>query len=351
MVPLDDTTPATRFNSFDIYKTSYKKIKSHEIEVAILVPKCLQPGKTPLLVRFHGGGLVCIPNTSTPFPSQPPSRFPHHPNTPQVTGTHLYPDWFAAFLIPFIHRHNAITVLPNYRLIPEHTGADIAQDLRDFWTWFHSDALTTFLAPLMDHPPALDYTKVLVTGPSAGGYLALMSGLTQPKGSISAVLAQYPMVDYVRREKGKMYANRPIPRPCLIDEHIAGIVPGRVVSCSTPPSRMRLSYALSAYGRYLEFFGPDKRLWPIYLIENKEYMPPTWIVHGDADTAVCVEDSKKFVEKCGEFAKGCEVRLEVRKSMEHGFDLGMREDEEGWLREGLKWVGGKWSGESEGKPV
>jgi acetyl esterase/lipase len=188
---------------------------------------------------------------------------------------------------------------------------------------------------------------VLVTGDAAGGYMALMSGLTQPKGSIQAVLVQYPMTEYLRREKKKMHLDRPSPRPCLIDEHIAGIIPGRVVSCATPPSRMRQLYALSAYRRYLEFFGPDKRLWPVYLIEYKDYIPPTWIVHGDADLSVSVEDSRKFVEKCGEFAKGCEVRLEVRKGMEHGFDSEMKEDEEMWLKEGLQWVEGKWLGQSE----
>jgi cephalosporin-C deacetylase-like acetyl esterase len=58
MAPLDDTTPVTRFESFHVYRTCYKKIGDHEIEVGILVPKDLKPGKHPLMVKFHGGGLV-----------------------------------------------------------------------------------------------------------------------------------------------------------------------------------------------------------------------------------------------------------------------------------------------------
>jgi cephalosporin-C deacetylase-like acetyl esterase len=58
MAPLDDTTPATRFDSFNVYRTSYKKIGDHEIEVGILVPNGVKPGKSPLIVKFHGGGLV-----------------------------------------------------------------------------------------------------------------------------------------------------------------------------------------------------------------------------------------------------------------------------------------------------
>jgi cephalosporin-C deacetylase-like acetyl esterase len=63
MAPLDDTTDVNRFDSFDAFRTSYKKIGDHEIEVGILVPKDIKPGKTPVMVKFHGGGLVCqFPN-------------------------------------------------------------------------------------------------------------------------------------------------------------------------------------------------------------------------------------------------------------------------------------------------
>jgi cephalosporin-C deacetylase-like acetyl esterase len=66
MALLDDTTPATRFDAFHVYRTSYKKIGDHEIEVGILVPKDLKPGKHPLMVKFHGGGLVPHPLSSNP---------------------------------------------------------------------------------------------------------------------------------------------------------------------------------------------------------------------------------------------------------------------------------------------
>jgi cephalosporin-C deacetylase-like acetyl esterase len=58
MAPLDDTTPATRFDSFHVHRVPYKKVGNHEIEVGILVSKDLKPGKHPLIVKFHGGGLV-----------------------------------------------------------------------------------------------------------------------------------------------------------------------------------------------------------------------------------------------------------------------------------------------------
>ncbi|CBX95999.1 hypothetical protein IAQ61_004821 [Plenodomus lingam] len=311
---MDDTNPTNRFDSFHVYRTSYKNIGPHAIDVGILVPKDLKPGSHPLLVKFHGGGLV--------------------------TGDCLYPDWIGAFFVPFIHRTNCITVLPNYRLIPEHTGADILSDLDNFWAWFHSDAFPLFLKS-QGITAELDYNHVLVSGDSAGGYMTLMSGLTQPKGSIKALLAQYPMTDSLRRKPMDELYGQPSPPPTLVDEHISSITPDVVLSSATPPARMNISYALSVYGRYLEFFGNEKDMWPLYLIEKKDYLPPTWIVHGDADTAVSIEDSKAFVEKARRLDR-VEVQLVVRPGQEHGFDISVKENKEAWLKQGLQWVEKKW---------
>ena len=59
MAPYDNTTAETRFDSFRVFRTSFKKIGNHDIDVGILVPKDLKPGKHPVIVKYHGGGLVC----------------------------------------------------------------------------------------------------------------------------------------------------------------------------------------------------------------------------------------------------------------------------------------------------
>ncbi|KAF3010842.1 hypothetical protein E8E13_008872 [Curvularia kusanoi] len=315
MAPLDDTTPETRFDSFDVYRTSYKKVNNQAIDVGLLVPKNLEPGKHPILVKFHGGGLV--------------------------TGDCLFKPWFASFFVPFIHRTKAIVVLPNYRLIPEHSGADILSDLADFWNWLKSDdGLTSYLASqALDI--GLDFDHVMASGESAGGYMALMSGLLQPKGSIRAVLAQYPMTDRLRAEPSELFFGVPTPPASVVDEHMRTVKPGVVVSSATPPERAGLSYALSAFGRYLEFFGSDKEMWPVYLVDEKKWLPPTWIVHGDADQAVSIEDCRAFVAKCKAIG-GLEVKLEVLEGEDHGFDVELKEDEVPWLKNGLEWVQKKW---------
>jgi len=320
MAPLDDTTPETRFDSFNVYRIPYKKIGEHEIEAGILVPKGLKAGKHAVMVKFHGGGLV--------------------------TGDCLYADWIGAFFIPLIHRTSSIVVLPNYRLVPEHTGQDILSDLADFWSWFHAGSVEKFLNSQSDSAEgggvALDYNKVLVSGDSAGGYMALMSGLTQPKGKIKAILAQYPMTKYLRHEPGPTFFGMPSPPESVLAEHLKTMAPGTVVSSAVPPARMELSYALATYGHYLTYFGKEEKMWPIGLVGEKTWLPPTWIIHGDADSAVDVEDSRAFVDKCKGLEEGVEVKFTVREGMEHGFDGAMKEDEEPWLKEGLAWVEGKW---------
>ncbi|KAF2821833.1 alpha/beta-hydrolase [Ophiobolus disseminans] len=317
MAPLDDTTAATRFDSFHVHRTFYKKIGDHQIAVGILVPKVLQPGKHPLMVKFHGGALI--------------------------TGDCLYPDWNAAFFIPFIHRTNSIVVLPNYRLIPEHSGADILQDLSDFWAWFHAGNVDNYL--FSQHPSPsldLDYSKVLVAGDSAGGYMALMSALTQPRDSIKAALVEYPMTNYLNVDIAPTWFGTPSPGPEVAQQHLASIIPGAVISSAIPLARNGLSYSLAAYGRYLEFFGEDPKLWPIGLIGDAEAMPPTWIIHGDADLAVDVGDSRKFVDAWEKGGVKGEVKLSVVEGGDHGFDNATKEDEEGWLKDGLVWVEKKW---------
>jgi acetyl esterase/lipase len=201
-----------------------------------------------------------------------------------------------------------------------------------------------------DHGLTLDYEKVLVTGDSAGGYMALMSALTQPPSSaIKAVLAQYPMTNYLRCTPSETFMGRPSPKESELDEHLASMKPGALVSSAFPPERTNISYPMAAYGRYLDYFGKDEIMWPIGLVgdagKDGEWrkLPPTWIIHGDADTAVDVEDSRTFVEKCRRVMdEEVEVRLELREGMEHGFDIEMKEDEEEWLKNGLVWLEGKW---------
>lgn len=311
------TTPANRFDSFNHFKTTYKTINGHGIDVNLLIPKDAKPGKHPLIVKFHGGGLVL--------------------------GEAMYPDWFAAWFVPFITRNNAITILPNYRLIPEHNGKDIKEDLRDFWLWFGSElaGFVTEKAPGIEP----DFQKLLVSGESAGGLMALQSAIFGPEGKIKALLTQYPMTNALRgKGPDSDFFGMKAPGPEYIDQYMASVKPGTVLSSSVPYERVPLANALTAYGRWLEFYGKEPELLPITSVERVKAFPPALIIHGEQDTAVSVEDSRAFVRKV-ESVLGKEAARDVKlitSEGEHGFDVESLEDGVPGLKDGLKWVESKW---------
>lgn len=222
------TTPATRFDSFHIYETSYKNIGDHEIEVNVLVPKDIKPGKCPVMMKWHGGGLVSTRILNTIL--RPDEDF-------QTAGTALYPNWFAAYLVPFLHRNNAIVILPNYHLTPEHSGADILADFADFHTWFR-DTLPSYLTS--NNPSiTLDFAHVLVHGDSAGGWCVLQAILTKPQATLTACFLQYPVTSAIPTPPDDVLMGHSIPPKSTLDAFLANIVPGAVTTCATPPARAR----------------------------------------------------------------------------------------------------------------
>jgi acetyl esterase/lipase len=209
--------------------------------------------------------------------------------------------------------------------------------MTDFWIWFNGGGVDKCLAS-QNIAAELDYDHVMVCGESAGGYMAIQSGLVRPKGEIKAVLAQYPMIDDVRSKP-----NSETPPESIIDEHLAAVQPGSVVSSAVPPSRGSLEVALRRHRRFNDYFGTGKHMWPLTAIEDAKYLPPIYILHGEQDSICVVEDSKEFVEKARTILPDAELKLDVRDgNCDHGFEIAMKEDEEEWLQTSLKWVEDRW---------
>ena len=182
----------------------------------------------------------------------------------------------------------------------------------------------------------------MTAGDSAGGYLAIHSGLTQPMGTIKAILGCYPMTNYLRRKPQPFFMDEPSPPEAIIDEHVERINPDTVISGAPPRPRNRISYALSAYGRYTEFFGSGENLWPISLLPSVKQCPSTMIVHGTADNAVNVDDSRIFVMKTKEvIGENADIILVQREGEDHGFDMDATEHEK-WVKDVMKWAEEKW---------
>jgi acetyl esterase/lipase len=230
--------------------------------------------------------------------------------------------------------------------MPESNGHAIMCDLADFWKWFDGE-LGAYVASI-DSGIALDFGRLLVGGDSAGGLMAFQSGVMLPGGKIRAVLGQYPMSSFLRRGfEPVLFDGSAAPGPEIIEEHLKCVKAGAVVSSAVPWDRVRLSWAMAAYGRWLEFYGTDEGLLPITAVEGITSFPPTFIVHGEQDSTVSVEDSRAFVEKLVEvLGEGFrrDVKL-ITVEGEHGFDVvgeGLKEEEVAWLRDGLRWVEEKW---------
>lgn len=47
-----------KLDKFDVLQTSYKTVMDHGLRCDVLVPKARHEGKRPVIVNFHGGGLV-----------------------------------------------------------------------------------------------------------------------------------------------------------------------------------------------------------------------------------------------------------------------------------------------------
>lgn len=143
-----------------------------------------------------------------------------------------------------------------------------------------------------------------ITGSSAGGHLSLTIGTKGGPGDPKAK-------DPVDRESSAVQA----------------------VACFYPPTDFLNYGAKGSDGtgtgtlkNYQKAFGPKsetpegrqelgRELSPIYYITAK--MPPTFIVHGDADKLVPLQQSEIFVQRAAEL--GAKVKLHIKAGAGHGW--------------------------------
>jgi fermentation-respiration switch protein FrsA (DUF1100 family) len=154
---------------------------------------------------------------------------------------------------------------------------------------------------------------------------------------------QYPIVNAFSMEPEDIVCGGAIPPEFELNDFLASIKPGTVLSGVTPPARDSVSVMLRAYKRWDESFGTGKHIMPLESVEDAEWFTPTFILHGRDDTNVKVEYSGELVEKARK--KFPEVKVElVTPPGEHGFDGDVYEEDEKWLYELLREVEGEWLG-------
>ncbi|PYH79674.1 alpha/beta-hydrolase [Aspergillus uvarum CBS 121591] len=367
---------------------------TQQIQTDILIPKTIphppKPKPLPIIIYFHGGGLVC--------------------------GSSLYLDWFPSYLLELAQSTPAVLLAPNYRLLPEATIHEVFDDVLDFWAWVHSSPAVPALLANIPSPPnasgrlAIDRSRVLVAGGSAGGYLSLCLALRFPEQIRGAVVG-YPAFlglasSFVsaaaggaaapaeeeeeeeeaeavsslvargdeERESGlsRLSNGEGVPHGAtgssvsteeeeemhhLLNKTLTLATQHRspVRTFTDLPDRLDLMNAAMRTGRIAEMFArgvdpahdPERSLrYPMERLDDSSISIPRGgiaILHGREDEVVPVEDSVRFVAKAKMVLRAEDagkVVVTVREGG-HGFDtpVGLGD---GWLWESLGGVVGGW---------
>ncbi|KAF5647839.1 uncharacterized protein FTJAE_1522 [Fusarium tjaetaba] len=299
------------FDPFTIIRTYYESA-GIQIGVDILIPRRLKSHSPPVIVRIHGGFLI--------------------------TGSSLFPAWFSKWVLDFAEEQDAVIISPNYRLLPEVKGRDIIHDMGNFWNWLHSGGPSSrHFAAIGQQKLQLDLIRTLVVGESAG--------FVRPK----AIIALYPMVDMKEAHFTESYTKSIVGVPNYPNEDVNKFLSATVVKPAIteadPPLRLDSAMAVVHNGRYLELLGEDPDLFILDGIRRvaltssnyeKSLFPPLFLLHGEGDTAVPIDGTRKLVDCLQRFDPSTQIHLAVRPG-DHGFDFKATIDEH-WLREGLNFI-------------
>lgn len=277
-------------SSYPKQSITYKTVGSLDIKLDLyLPPNSPNPSKTPVYIWFHGGGLL------------------------QGSRTAIKPHTYSVL------HHGYALVSPDYRLAPQATAREILTDVLDLCA-FVRDALQA-------HIPAssgttLDPSRVCISGSSAGGYIALLAGLYSALPKV--VNPIYPMTDphgeFFRRPQMASLKGQRIDRSVVAPflDRAAEVVAENAVE---DPRQRMYDYMLQ------EVILPE--LWDVkpgddemiikLAIKKKGTFPPIYVVHGDADTRVGVEQADEVVEALKEI--GTDVKYERLPGLDHLFDV------------------------------
>jgi acetyl esterase/lipase len=171
--------------------------------------------------------------------------------------------------------------------------------------------------------------------------------LGEDKG-VKAVIAHYPMIDlkdawYSEPGRKNIFGQSPPSYPDgWLDQQFEAAKSARPITERIPKEgELDLFVATLLEGRYTEILGTDSRLYPLENLkrmrEKGEPLTPIWTFHGEQDTIIPVDGTRKFVQE----AQGG-VGERIVPGAEHGFDddsIGLETD---WVVEGRRWLKPYW---------
>ena len=247
-----------------------------------------------------------------------------------------------------VQKYGFACISADYRFAPQVHVKDILDDVKDCISFIRND-----LSKHVDKD-AIDPSRLAVSGSSAGGYLALLAGLyADPKPNV--ILPIYPITDPL----GWFFITSqppPFGRKLLEEKDLAAYLDPKaepVTNC-TPDAekddRMHMYVRMMASANLAELYHvPKPEDAKPYRISRNIYehsLPPTYVLHGDADSAVGVEQADEVVGA----ALGCGIEVEYERvhGKDHFLDTGPDYDNEkfyGFMMKHLNF-GGKVSSKS-----
>jgi len=327
-----EATNSSRFEKFTILTTTYKTVHNHAISVDVLYPKSLDEPSSqqlcsiprPILLRYHGGGLIA--------------------------GYSLFAPFFNPWYLELAEKYSAIIVSPNYRLLPEASVLNVLEDVEDHWQWMHQ-SLPGFLQHQKKGNIQADLARIFTAGDSAGGYLSLQMGLSHPT-EIRAVNAVYPMVNpkapYFSNGQQRSVFNIPSLPKDTMERYLESVQrhtsPNPVIpSAEAGIDRLRLMFALTQHAQIGQLFPTDTMIpHPLERLEAGARFPRggVLVLHGRDDTVSPVEESCLLMSKVTEVDPSLNFRLVIRDG-EHGFDHSAKLQDE-WLWDAVQDVLKAW---------
>ncbi|KAK5130253.1 hypothetical protein LTR08_002254 [Meristemomyces frigidus] len=242
-------------------------------------------------------------------------------------------------LLAAVPKHNIALISADYRLAPQASLPTIYSDVESCITFIRT-RLASHLAQ-----NAVDPTRLAVSGSSAGGYLALLAGLRlDPKPQV--ILPIYPITDPL----GTFFTTpQPHPVPGSGPTDPTPLAPfldpnAQAVANNSPASARGQMYFYmmqeANLASLLHLTSATADEWRVAKSISKCGLPPTYIVHGDADRAVGVEQADEVVGVM--VGVGVEVVYERLRGLDHLFDHKAEFEMEGMYEFMLKhlWGGG-----------
>lgn len=239
----------------------YKKAGNVEIPIDVFLPPNAK--NLPVLLWFHGGGLLQSSRKSSP---------PH--------------------LVHGVTKYDYAYITADYRLAPQVGIDDIFEDVKDCIAFIRGELSSRLGADIIDS------SRLAVSGGSAGGYLAFLAGLyVEPKPKV--ILPIYPITDPL----GTFFRTS-VVHPVFGGRVDKAIVEpfldpnGEVVIDCEPSSSRNMMYGWmlqEAILAELLRIKPGEDRYRIAKNVHEHGLPPTYVVHGDADGIVGVEQSDEVV--------------------------------------------------------